>query len=106
MATVKKTSKKKKIIIAIAVVLVVAILGTVIGVAAGSSGKTAVTLNTIGTGEINETVSATGTVSAGSTKEYKVGAVATVKEVFVQTGDQVKKAISLPPLIHLLWILR
>ncbi len=91
MATVKKTSKKKKIIIAVAVVLVVAILGTVIGVAAGSSGKTAVTLNTIGTGEINETVSATGTVSAGSTKEYKVGAVATVKEVFVQTGDQVKK---------------
>lgn len=91
MATVKKTSKKKKIIIAVAVVLVIAILGTVIGVAAGSSGKTTVTLNTIGTGEINETVSATGTVSAGSTKEYKVGAVATVKEVFVQTGDQVKK---------------
>ncbi len=91
MAKIKKYSKKKKIIIAVAVVLVVAILGTVIGVAAGSSGKTAVTLTTIGTGEINETVSATGAVSAGSTKEYKVGAVATVKEVFVQTGDQVKE---------------
>lgn len=91
MATVKKSSKKKKIIIAVAVVLVVAILGTVIGVTASANQKTAVTLTTIGTGEINETVSATGTVSAGTTKEYKVGAVATVKEVFVQTGDQVKE---------------
>lgn len=91
MATVKKSSKKKKIIIAVAVVLVVAILGTVIGVTAGANQKTAVTLTTIGTGEINETVSATGTVSAGTTKEYKVGAVATVKEVFVETGDQVKE---------------
>lgn len=91
MATVKKSSKKKKIIIAVAVVLVVAILGTVIGVTASANQKTAVTLTTIGTGEIHETVSATGTVSAGTTKEYKVGAVATVKEVFVQTGDQVKE---------------
>lgn len=91
MATVKKISKKKKIIIAVAVVLVIAILSTVIGVAVSANQKTAVTLNTIGTGEINETVSATGTVSAGTTKEYKVGAVATVKEVFVQTGDQVKE---------------
>ena len=91
MATIKKTGKKKKIIIAISVVLVIAILGTVIGVAASSNQKTAVTLTTIGTGEINETVSATGTVSAGTSKEYKVGAVATVKEVFVKTGDQVKQ---------------
>lgn len=91
MATIKKTGKKKKIIIAICVVLVIAILGTVIGVAAGNNKKTAVTLTTIGTGEINETVSATGTVSAGTSKEYKVGAVATVKEVFVKTGDQVKQ---------------
>ena len=91
MATIKKSNKKKKIIIAVCVVLVIAILGTVIGVAAGSSQKTAVTLTTIGTGEINETVSATGVVSSGTSKEYKVGAVATVKEVFVQTGDQVKK---------------
>lgn len=91
MATVKKMSKKKKIIIAVAVVLVIAILSTVIGVAAASNKKPAVTLNTIGTGEINETVNATGAVSAGTVKEYKVGAVATVKEVFVHTGDQVKQ---------------
>ena len=91
MATIKKTGKKKKIIIAVSVILVIAILGTVIGVAASSNQKTAVTLTTISTGEINETVSATGTVSAGTSKEYKVGTVATVKEVFVKTGDQVKQ---------------
>lgn len=91
MATIKKSSKTKKIIAAVCIVLVVAIIGTVIGVAASSNQKTAVTLTTIGTGEINESVNATGTVSAGMEREYKVGAVATVKEVFVQTGDQVKE---------------
>lgn len=90
MATVKK-DKKKKIIIAVCVVLVVAILSTVIGVAAKANKKTAVSLNTIGTGEINETVSSTGLVSSGSSKEYKVNAVATVKEVFVKVGDEVKE---------------
>lgn len=91
MATIKKSSKTKKIIAAVCIVVVVAIIGTVIGVAASSNQKTAVTLTTIGTGEINESVNATGTVSAGMEREYKVGAVATVKEVFVQTGDQVKE---------------
>ena len=91
MATIKKSSKTKKIIAAVCIVLVVAIIGTVIGVAASSNQKTAVTLTAIGTGEINESVNATGTVSAGMEREYKVGAVATVKEVFVQTGDQVKE---------------
>ncbi len=91
MAIIKKSSKTKKIIAAVCIVLVVAIIGTVIGVAASSNQKTAVTLTTIGTGEINESVNATGTVSAGMEREYKVGAVATVKEVFVQTGDQVKE---------------
>lgn len=91
MATVRKTGKKKKIIIAVAVVLVVAVLATVIGVAVNANNNPAVTLTTIGTGEIKETVSATGPVSAGTVKEYKVGAVATVKEVFVKTGDTVKQ---------------
>lgn len=90
MATVKK-NKKKKIIIAISIVLVIAILSTVIGVAAKANKKPVVSLYTIGTGNINETVSATGVVSSGSTKEYKVGGVATVKEVFVQVGDEVKE---------------
>lgn len=88
MATVKK-SNKKKIIAAISIVLVIAIIGTVIGVSAKSNKKETVSLTTIGTGEISESVSATGTVSAGTTKEYKVGAVATVKEVFVKVGDKV-----------------
>ncbi len=91
MATIKKNSKKKKIIIAVSIVLVLAIIGTVIAVAASSNQKTSVTLSTIGTGSIYETVSATGTVTAGKTKEYKVSTVATVKEVFVQTGDEVKE---------------
>ena len=91
MATVRKTGKKKKFIIAVAVVLVVAVLATVIGVAVNANNNPAVTLTTIGTGEIKETVSATGPVSAGTVKEYKVGAVATVKEVFVKTGDAVKQ---------------
>lgn len=88
MATVKK-SNKKKIIAAISIVLVIAIIGTVIGVSAKSKKKETVSLTTIGTGEISESVSATGKVSAGTTKEYKVGAVATVKEVFVKVGDKV-----------------
>lgn len=88
MATVKK-SNKKKIIAAISIVLVIAIIGTVIGVLAKSKKKETVSLTTIGTGEISESVSATGKVSAGTTKEYKVGAVATVKEVFVKVGDKV-----------------
>ena len=90
MATVKK-SKKGKIITAIAIVLVIAILGTVIGVAAKSNKKPVVSLYTIGTGNINEIVSATGLVSSGSVKEYKVGGVATVKEVYVKVGDVVQQ---------------
>ncbi|MCC8016708.1 MAG: biotin/lipoyl-binding protein [Clostridiales bacterium] len=89
MATVKKNNKKK-IIIAVSVILVIAILGTVIGVVAAKNKKETVTLATIGTGNVNETVSATGTVESGTTKEYKVGSVATVKEVLVKTGDTVK----------------
>ena len=90
MATVKK-SKKGKIITAVAIVLVIAILGTVIGVAAQSNKKPVVSLYTIGTGNINESVSATGMVSSGSVKEYKVGSVATVKEVYVKVGDVVQQ---------------
>ena len=90
MATVKK-SKKGKIITAVAIVLVIAILGTVIGVAAQSNKKPVVSLYTIGTGNINESVSATGMVSSGSVKEYKVGSVATVKEVYVKVVDVVQQ---------------
>ena len=57
MATVKK-SNKKKIIAAISIVLVIAIIGTVIGVSAKSNKKETVSLTTIGTGEISESVSA------------------------------------------------
>lgn len=89
MATVKKS--KKKIIVPICIVLVIAIIaGSVFAVVRGNSGEE-VTLYTIATDDIHETVSLTGEVTAGATKEYKVGTVATVKEVFVNVGDEVKK---------------
>lgn len=89
MATVKKS--KKKIIIPICIVLVIAIVaGVIFGVSKANSGKE-VSLYTIATDDIYESVSLTGEVSSGSVKEYKVGTVATVKEVFVKVGDKVKK---------------
>lgn len=90
MATVKK-SNKKKIVIPIIVVLVIALLaGSIITVNVKKGIKT-VTLSTIATDTITETVSATGKVSAGASREYKTGTAATCKEVFVKVGDEVKK---------------
>ena len=66
------------------------VLATVIGVFAKNSTIEQVSLYTVGTSDIYETVSATGEISSGSVKEYKVGTVATVKEVFVETGEEVK----------------
>lgn len=90
MATIKKKSKKTTIII-VSVVLVIAIIGAVAAGIAIKNKKPEVKLSTISTNDIYESVSATGSVSSGTVKEYKVDAVATVKEVFVQTGDQVKE---------------
>jgi len=89
MASIKKS--KKRVIVPIAIVLVLAIIitSTVIIVKANSAEQ--VSLNTIQTGDIYENVNATGQVSAGAKREYKVSTVATVKEVFVQTGDEVKE---------------
>lgn len=89
MATVKKS--KKKIIVAVCIVLVIAIAaGAIFGISRANSGEE-VSLYTIATDDIYETVSLTGEVSAGTEKEYKVATVATVKEVFVKVGDKVKK---------------
>ncbi len=89
MATVKKS--KKRIIVPIAIVLVIAIAVTSIVVVRKVNSGEEVTLHTISTGDIYETVSATGDVTAGASRTYKVGTVATVKEVFVQKGDKVKE---------------
>lgn len=90
MATVKKDNKKKIVWAVIAVILVVAIVTT--SVVLGKSGKkTEVTLNTVSTNSITQTVSSTGQVSSGVKKEYKPGTVATVKKVYVEVGDKVKK---------------
>lgn len=89
MATVKKS--KKKVIIPICIILVIAIVvGVIFGVSSANSGEE-VTLYTIATDDIHESVSLTGDVTSGAKKEYKVGSVATVKEVFVNVGDEVKK---------------
>lgn len=89
MATVKKS--KKGLIITICVILAVAIIGGIVfGVVKANSGES-VSLYTIASDDIYETVSLTGEVTAGSVKEYKVSTVATVKEVFVNVGDKVKQ---------------
>lgn len=89
MATVKKS--KKKVIAVVCIVLAIVIAVTSIVVVSKTKGGTEVSLHTIATEDIIETVSLTGAVSAGTSKEYKVGTVATVKEVFVKVGDNVKK---------------
>lgn len=89
MATVKKS--KKRIIVPICIVLVIAIAATGFGIYSKKEKKEEVSLHTLSLGNITETVSATGDVTAGSSKEYKVSSVATVKEVYVKVGDEVKK---------------
>lgn len=89
MATVKKNNKK--VIIPICIILVIAIIAaSVFAVVKTQSGEE-VSLYTIGTSDIYQSVSLTGDVTAGTVKEYKVATVATIKEVFVKVGDNVKK---------------
>ncbi len=90
MATVKKDNKKKIVWAVIAVILVVAIVVASLLIGKDSK-KTEVTLNTIATDSITQTVSSTGQVSSGVKKEYKPSTVATVKKVYVEVGDKVKK---------------
>lgn len=89
MATVRKS--KKRFIVPICIVLVLAIAGgAIFGITQGKKGVE-VSLTTIGTDDIYETVSLTGDVTSGAAKEYKVGTVATVKDVYVSVGDHVKE---------------
>lgn len=90
MATVKK-SKKKLIIAVIAVVLVIALIATSAVIISNDKGKQEITLASVATGSITQTVSSTGEVCSGAKKEYKPASVATVKEVFVKRGQEVKK---------------
>lgn len=89
MATVKKS--KKKVIAIVCVVLAIVIAVTSIIIVTKSKSGAEVSLHTIATEDIIETVSLTGAIKAGTSKEYKVGSFATVKEVFVKVGDNVKK---------------
>lgn len=90
MATVKK-SKSKYIVIPIIIVLVIAIIVGSVFAIKSNQGVETVTLTTIKTDGIVENVSATGEVSSGAIREYKINSVATCKEVFVKVGDRVKK---------------
>ncbi len=91
MAVIRKSSKKKKIIIAVVVILVVAIIVAACLIYRSSSNKESVSLYTISTSDIYETVDATGEISSGATMEYSVSSIATVKDVYVKTGDEVKE---------------
>ena len=90
MATMKK-KQKKRIILAVVIVLIIAIAATVISLIAVNESIPEVALYKVSANDIYETVTATGQVSSGVVKEYKVDAVATVKEVMVKTGDEVKQ---------------
>ena len=90
MATVRK-NKKKKIIIIVCIILVLAIIAAAASVYAANAKIPQVSLYTIGTSDIYESVNATGAISAGAVQEYKVDSVAVVKEVFVKVGDEVKE---------------
>lgn len=85
------SKNKKKIIIVVCILIVVAIAVAGVLIVQNYLDKEEVTLNTITTEDIYETVSSTGAVTSGTTVEYKVGTVATVKEVFVKVGDTVQK---------------
>ena len=90
MATVKK-SKKGKIVAIICVILAMAV--AVAGIVVVSSKKKVpqVTLATIGTDDIVEDVSSTGTVGSGAVREYSASTIAQCDEVFVKVGDTVRK---------------
>ncbi|MBR1763298.1 MAG: efflux RND transporter periplasmic adaptor subunit [Eubacterium sp.] len=90
MATVKK-SKKMKIIIPICIVLVIAVAAGSIFAVSQKNKTPVVSLTTIGTDNIVESVSATGTVSSSTSREYSAATIANCKEVFVKVGDKVKK---------------
>lgn len=89
MATVKKNKKKLITIIAVVLAVVIAVTSSVI-YAYGKKKETA-DVYTINAGDIYETINSTGKVSSGAIKEFKVGSVATVKEVFISVGDSVKE---------------
>ena len=86
MATVKM-----KIIIPICIVLVIAVAAGSIFAVSQKNKVPVVSLTTIGTDNIVESVSATGTVSSSTSREYSAATIANCKEVFVKVGDKVKK---------------
>ena len=90
MATIKK-SNKKKVIIPVCILLVVAVVAaSVVGISQKNKTVT-VSLATIGTDDIVEDINATGTVSSGAVREYSAATIAQCDQVYVKVGDTVKK---------------
>lgn len=82
MATVKKS--KKKIIVPISIILVIAIVaGCIFGITKSKSGEE-VKLNTISTGDIYEKVSLTGDVTAGTSKDYMLAQLQPLKVLMLK----------------------
>lgn len=90
MASIKKR-KNNKLLLPICIVLVIAIVAASATIVKHKNSGEVVSLNTIATDNIVESINATGEIGAGASREYKVATVATVKEVFVKVGDKVKQ---------------
>ena len=90
MATIRK-SNKKKIIIPICIVLILAIAGGSVFAVRAKNKTPVVSLASIGTDNIVETVNATGTITSSTKREYSPSTIANCKDVYVKVGDTVKK---------------
>lgn len=91
MATLKKKKKTKTIIIIVVIVVIIAAIVAACIIYSNVNSKEQVSLYTISTDDIYETVDATGEISSGAEMDYSVSSIATVKDVYVKTGDEVKE---------------
>lgn len=83
------SGKKLALIIAAVCVFVIALVLIIKAIVPNYSAE--VSLLTVGTGDVTQTISSTGTVVSNSKTTYKIFDGVTVKEVNVKLGDAVKK---------------
>lgn len=86
----KKLSKKKKWIVLICLVLVVALVVAGVVINKNKNKGLPVQLQTVENQDVESVLNATADIEAGATKEYKVDSMANVVDVFVKVGDHVK----------------
>lgn len=85
-----KLNKKIKIAIIVALILIVSFVIFRI-VSSKQSNKVTYKTETVSKGTLIKTISASGTITSGSTTYITTGAEGTVKKVYVKNGDTVKK---------------